>query len=143
MILKALIDQLKTGSITNVYTRGNYLTYLNGRNVGDLLEPYVIVYKDYPVNAYYTVNNTIDPYVVEVHFPTGMIDQVDAYIENEIVGLLHRKRLVDDLIYNFQVYVTMSISILAEPNDDKSITGGNDDGTISRYRRIFVPRRGL
>lgn len=143
MIMQSIITQLKTGSIPTVYTRGNHQTYLNGRNVNDLLSPYLIVYKDFPVATWYQVVDTIDPYVIEVHFPTGMINEVDAYIENELVGLLHKKRLVDDTVYNFQVYVTMSISTLAEPNDDKSITGGNDDGTISRYRRIFVPRRGL
>jgi hypothetical protein len=143
LILQTIIAQLKTGSIKNVYTRGNYQTYLNGRNANDLLEPYVIVFNDYPVATYYEHTNTIDSYVVEAHFPTGMINEVNAYIENELVELLHRKRLTDDLIYNFQVYVTMNMSIMSEPNDDKSITGGNDDGTISRYRRIFVPRRGL
>ncbi len=143
MILQAIMAQLKTGSVPTVYTRGNYQTYLNGRGVNDLLEPYVVVYNDYPVANYYEHNNTIDSYIVEVHYPTGMINEVTAYIENEIVDLLHKQRLVDDLIYNFQTYVTMGISVLAEPNDDKSITGGNDDGTISRYRRIFVPRRGL
>lgn len=142
MILQSIIAKLKTGSITTVYTRGNYQTYLNGRSVNDLLTPYVVVYNDYPMGSYYMVNNTVDSYVVEVHFPTGMINEVAAYIENEITTLLHRKRLIDGT-YNFQVYVTMGISVMAEPNDDKSITGGNDDGTISRYRRIFVPRRGL
>ena len=143
MILEAIIAQLKTGTIPAVFTRGNYQTYLNGKGVNDLLSPYVLVYNDYPVASYYEANNIVDQYVVEVHYPTGYINEVSAYIENELVGLLHRKRLVDDTLYNFQVYVTMGISVLAEPNDDKSITGGNDDGTISRYRRIFVPRRGL
>ena len=143
MILQSIIAQLKTGSIPTVYTRGNYQTYLNGRNVNDLLTPYVVVYNDYPVTTYYLANNTVDPYVVEVHFPAGMINEVTAYIENEIVELLHRKRLVDEGVYYFQTFVTMGVSVMAEPNDDKSITGRNDDGTISKYRRIFVPRRGL
>lgn len=143
MILQAIIAQLKTGSVPNVYTRGNYQTYPSGKNEDDLLAPYILVYNDYPVASYYEAGSTVDQYVVEVHYPAGHINEVTAYIENEIVGLLHKKRLVDDSLYNFQVYVTMGISVLAEPNDDKSITGGNDDGTISRYRRIFVPRRGL
>jgi len=143
MVLQAIIAQLKTGSIKTVYTRGNYQTYLSGKGVNDMMTPYVVVFNDYPVASYYQANNIVDQYVVEAHFPTGMINEVTSYIENELVTLLHRKRLVDDMIYNFQVYVTMGISILSEPNDDKSITGGNDDGTISRYRRIFVPRRGL
>jgi hypothetical protein len=143
MILQAIIAQLKTGSVPAVFTRGNYQTYPNGKDVNDLAKPYVLVFNDYPVASYYENNNTIDAFVVEVHFPAGMINEVNAYIENEVVELLDRKRLVDELVYNFQVYVTMGISVLAEPNDDKSITGGNDDGTISRYRRIFVPRRGL
>jgi len=142
LIKQALIAQLKTGSITTVFTRGNYLAYLNGFNSNELATPYVIVYDDYPINAYYEVNNTVSPYVVEAHFPVGNILELDQYIEYELVGLLHRKRLLDEGLYNFQVEVTMNIGIMSEPNDDKSISGGNDDGTISRYRRIFVPRRG-
>ena len=143
MVLKAIITQLKTGSISAVFTRGNYETYMAGRSTNELMTPYVIVYDDFPINIYYESSNTIAPYAVEVHFPVGNIDKLAAYIEVELVSLLNRKRLVDADGFNFQVYVTMNISVMAEPNDDKSISGGNDDGTISKYRRIFIPRRGL
>lgn len=142
-MLKAIITQLKTGSIKTVYTRGNYQTYLAGKDTNDLQSPYVIVFNDYPINSYYEVVNTIDSFIVEAHFPTGNIDKLNNYIENEVPVLLNRKRLIDTTLYNFQVFVTMNMSIMSEPNDDKSISGGNDDSTISRYRRIFVPRRGL
>lgn len=146
MILQALITQLKTGSIKNVYTRGNYQVYPGGKDKHDLMEPYVLVFDDYPVNSYYTVNNNIQPVAVEAHYPAGYITELNNYIENELMTLLHRKRLstIDNTItYNFQVFVTMHISFMSEPNDDKTISGGNDDGTISRFRRIFIPRRGM
>jgi len=143
MILKALIDQLETGSITEVETRGNRKTYIAGIGSSELNEPYVLVYDDYAVNAYYSTDNTVRPIIVEVHFPVGFINELNKYVEEEIVELLNRKRLVDSEGYNFQVYVTSYMSPMQEPNDDKSISGGNDDGTISRFRRIFIPRRGL
>jgi hypothetical protein len=143
MILKAIMDQLKTGSIVTIYTRGNYQTYLNGRNTDDNLEPYIVVYDDYAVDAYYLTDNTVMPFVVEAHWPTGYINELNTYIENELPLLLNRKRLTDNEGYTFQTFVTAYLSIMSEPNDDRSITGGNDDGSISKYRRIFVPRRGL
>ena len=134
MILPAIIEQLKTGSITNILTRGNIDVYP--------IPPYIFVYDDYSVNSYYITDNSIQPLVVEVHYPPGYINELNNYVENEIPMLLNHKRLIDTDGYSFQVYVTMYLSIMSEPNDDKSITGGNDDGTISRFRRIFVPRRG-
>lgn len=143
MVLKAIMDKLATGSISNMYTRGNMETYVGGKNSDDLLEPYVLVFDDYAIDAYYTTENTIRPIIVEVHYPPGYIDEVNKYIEEEIVGLLNRKRLTDAEGYVFQVFTTSYLSIMVEPNDDKTISGGNDDGTISRFRRIFVPRRCL
>jgi len=143
MVLKAIMDQLATGTIPQIYTRGNYEIYMAGRNSNDLLVPYVVVYDDYPINVYFEAINSISPFAIEAHYPVGNMDKLNEYIEYELSTLLNRKRLVDGDGYSFQVYVTMNISVMAEPNDDKSISGGNDDGTISRYRRIFIPRRGL
>lgn len=138
MVLKAIMDQVETGSITKVITRGNMETYPAGT---DLLNPYVLVYDDYPVNSYYTTENTVRPIVIEAHYPAGYIDELNKYIEEEIMELLNRQRLTDSEGYVFQVFVTSHISVMSEPNDDRTISGGNDDGTISRFRRIFVPRR--
>lgn len=143
MILKELIAQVKTGTITNVQTRGNLEAYPGGKDVNDLMAPYVLVYDDFAVNTYYPTDNTIMPFVVEVHYPPGYITELNDYIEYELPALLNRKRFTDDEGYTFQVFVTAHVSILMEPNDDKSISGGNDDKTISKYRRVFVPRRGL
>ena len=142
MALQALITQLKTGSITDVFTRGNYQAYMNGRGVTDLMTPYVLVYDDYPINSYYTNDNTIRPMVVDVHFPVAFINELNDYVEYELHTLLNQQRLIDRMGAVFQVFVTMEISFMNEPNDDRSISGGNDDGTISRYRKIFIPRRG-
>ncbi len=146
MIIDTIITQLKTGSLANVYPKGNSQTYPAGKSSDGLINPYVLVYNDFPVNTFYLVNNSVDMYVVEAHFPVGYLTEVSKYVENEIPVLLDHKRLADvdgGDTYNFQVFVTMNISTLIEANDDKSITGGNDDGTISRFRKIFVPRRGL
>jgi len=141
--LQALVTQLKTGSIASVHTRGDYRAYIAGEGSDELLQPYVLVFDDFAVDAYYTVSNTVQPLVVEVHYPAGFVNELNDYIESELATLLNRKRLTDKDGNVFQVYLTMYISPMAEPNDDRSITGGNDDGTISRYRRIFIPRRGL
>jgi hypothetical protein len=141
MVLKAIMDKLATGSITNIYTRGNMEVYPGGNDTDDMLVPYVLVFDDYAINAYYTTESTIRPLIVDVHYPPGYIDKVNKYIEEEIIGLLNHKRLTDSEGFTFQVYVTSYLSIMSEPNDDKTISGGNDDGTISRFRRIFVPRR--
>lgn len=141
MVLKAIIDKLATGSIPNIYTRGNMEVYPGGKSSNEMLVPYVLVFDDYAVNAYYTTENTIRPIIVEVHYPPGYINKLNKYIEEEVVGLLNRKRLTDAEGYIFQVFTTSYLSVMSEPNDDKTISGGNDDGTISRFRRIFVPRR--
>lgn len=142
MILSTLITQLKTGSIPTVKTRGNRVGYLAGEDSDELLKPYVLVYDDFPVNSYYTISNTVQNITVDVHFPVGFIDDLNTYIEEEVVELLHKKRLTTEEGRTFQIEATMHISQMAEPNDDKSITGGNDDGTISRFRRFIIPRRG-
>jgi hypothetical protein len=141
MVLKAIMDQLATGSIANVYTRGNMEGYPGGKDSDEMLEPYVLVFDDFAVDAYYTTSNTIRPLMVDVHYPPGYIDELNKYVEEEIIELLNRKRLTDSEGYVFQVYVTADMGIMVEPNDDRTISGGNDDRTISRYRRIFVPRR--
>ena len=131
MVLKAIMDQLATGSITNIITRGNMETYPSG---DELLKPYVLVYDDYAVNSYYTTENTVRPIIIDVHYPAGYINEVNKYIEEEVVELLNRQRLTDSEGYVFQVFVTAHISVMSEPNDDRTISGGNDDKTISRFR---------
>ena len=143
MAILALRTQLKTGSIPIVETRGNQQAYLNGKNIKDLAAPYVLIYNDFSVNPYYTIVNTVDSYVIDVHFPVGNVELLNDYVENEIPVLLHRQRLTDSDAYVFQVLVTMNMSFMSEPNDDRSISGGNDDNTISRWRKIIIPRRGL
>lgn len=140
MVIKAIMNKLATGSIPNIYTRGNMEVYPGGKDSDELLKPYVLVFDDYAVNSYYTTENTIRPLIVEVHYPAGYIDKLNKYIEEEVVELLNRKRLTDSENYVFQVFVTPYLSIMSEPNDDRTISGGNDDGTISKFRRIFVPR---
>lgn len=141
MILKAVMTQLKTGSISTVETRGNYASYIAGRNTDELLKPYVLVYDDYPITTYYAQVDSVQNIAVDVHFPVGMIDELNKYVEEELISLLHKKRLTTSEGQTFQIEATLYISQMQEPNDDKSITGGNDDGTISRLRRFIIPRR--
>ena len=105
MILSAIISQLKTGSIQNINTRGNYPVYPAGKDNKSLLDPYVFVYDDYAVSAYYSQNNSVQPIIVDAHFPLGYIDELNKYVENEVPELLNNKRLTDDEGYTFQVYV--------------------------------------
>lgn len=142
-MLHAIIDQLKTGSITNVFTRGNYQTYPSGPDTeNEVLTPYILVYDDYTVSSYFTTENTVFGFMIEVHFPAGYIDELRDYVNYELPQLLDRKVLTDSDGNYFQIFKTMYMTIVSEPNDDSSITGGNDDKTISRSRRFIVPARG-
>ena len=49
MILRAIMDQLATGSITKIITRGNMETYPAG---DELLTPFVIVFDDFGVRPW-------------------------------------------------------------------------------------------
>lgn len=136
MRLKPIVDKLATGSIPTVIVRGNFETFPPA--------PYILVYDDYPLNTYFAVDNTAKFFIVEVHCRPGEIDKVDEYIEHEVISLLDRQVLYDSVkgVYS-QVFATASISPLVEPNDKRSLSAGNDDGTISKSRRFFTPRRGL
>lgn len=143
MKIKAIIDQLKTGSVKNVFTKGNYEVYPSGEGVRDTREPYVLVYDGYSLNPFYGNDNTVRSYIVEVHYPPGNLYELDEYIEHEVIGLLAKKRLTDpDDGTVFQIYSTALVNAMQEPNDDRSISGGNDDKTISRMRTFIIPRRG-
>lgn len=135
MKLKAIVDQLATGSVKVIIVRGNLEAFPKA--------PYILVYDDYPQNTYYAADNTIKAFVVEAHFPVGNIDDLDEYIEHEVIGLLDRKILTDDAGISLQVFATSNVGPMVEPNDKRSLSAGNDDGTISKSRRFFTPRRGL
>jgi len=135
MRLDTIRTILLTGTVKNVIIRGNMDT--------SPVAPYVLLYDDYSINSYFTVDNTIDPFIIEVHYPPGYSNAVTTYIEKEVVDLLHRKVLTDADGDSFQTFATPTITPLTEPNDDRAISAGNDDGTISRGRRFFTPRRGL
>jgi len=134
MRLDAVKAALALGTVKNIIKRGNMETYP--------APPYVLIYDDYPLNSYYTVGSTVNPFIVEVHYPAGYRDAVDKYIEEECLALLHRKVLNDDGV-SFQVFATPNVTPLVEPNDDMTLSAGNDDGTLSRRRRFFTPTHGL
>jgi len=136
MRLNAIKTVLARGSVKNIVLAGNLEIYPE--------LPYILLYDDYPLNSYYTEDNTIDPFIVEVVFPAGYTDEVTKYVEEEVIQLLSRKVIYDEEegIY-FQVYPTSNITKLSEPNDDRALSKGNDTGTLSKERRFFTPRRGL
>ena len=131
--LKAVIEQ---GSITNVVLRGDMETYPE--------PPYVIIFDDYALNSYYMLDNTVDPFVVEACFPVGWSEKCTKYVNQELMTMLNKKVITDAEDGTvFQVYSTANITPLIEPNDDRALSKGNDDGTLSKQRRFFTPRRGL
>jgi len=136
MRLNAIKSKLLTGSVTNIILSGGMEIYPE--------LPCILLYDDFPLNTYYTQDNTINPFIVEVRYPAGYIDEVDKYIEEEVLTLLDRKVLYDTENDSYvQTFATANVTKLSEPNDDRALSKGNDDGTISKARRFFTPRRGL
>ena len=115
-MITAIINQLKTGSIQNVFPRGQNKTNPN--------QPYVVVWKNEPIQQGNTENGLYE-YVVNAHFPKGHINQLDDYIELEMYSLLNKKTLETKDGRKVPIWVTSQIGRLVE---------GNDDGTISKER---------
>lgn len=120
-MIKAIIEQLKTGSITNVVPRG--------QNVANPEKPYVVVWQAEPAQQIGSENG-LDEYVVNVHFPKGYVNQVDDYILKETYTLLHDKILITRDSRKVKIESTSRIGQLVTTNDD---------GTISKERVFITP----
>lgn len=118
-MIKAIVEQLKTGSISNVFPRG--------QNIVNPDRPYVMVWESEPIEQ--KDNQGLNEYIIAVHFPPGNINQVDDYILKEVVDLLDCKTLTTRDGRLVTLHRTMRVSRLIEKNND---------GTISRDRAFVT-----
>lgn len=117
-MIKAIITQLKTGSITNVIPRG--------QNIVNPEKPYVVVWGPETIQQTGMDREGKNLYYINTHFPKGYINQLDDYVYNELPTLLPDKmRLTTRDGRIVQLFLTMDIGVIVE---------GNDDGTLSKER---------
>jgi len=117
-LIKAIITQLKTGSITNVIPRG--------QNIVNPEKPYVVVWGPETIQQTGMDREGKNLYYINTHFPKGYINQLDDYVYNELPTLLPDKmRLTTRDGRIVQLFLTMDIGVIVE---------GNDDGTLSKER---------
>jgi hypothetical protein len=119
-VIVAIIAQLKTGSITNVYPRGS--TIINPS------PPYVIVWGPELIPQSGNEDRGKNQYFISVHFPKGFVNQLEDYIYNEVVSLLNNFRGV------MRDGRQATLKISGAPSN---LIEGNDDNTISK-ERIFI-----
>jgi hypothetical protein len=122
-LIKAIINQIKTGSISNAITRGG--------SVSRPTPPYVVVYEDTPENGG-DERVGLSNIVINAHFPIGNWGELDGYIYRELPILLDKVILTAvDTGRTFRLNKTKTIG---PPVD------GNDDNTISRERVFSTVR---
>lgn len=119
-MLKAIIDQLKTGSITTVIPRGSVEV--------NPTPPYVVVWGPDFIEQPGNENKGKNQYFISAHFPRGFINQLDDYIINEVYDLLHKQILTTRDLRNVRLHVSGGPSNMIE---------GNADNTISK-ERVFI-----
>ena len=124
-MINAIITQLKTGSITEVITRGE------GEYAKNPSIPYIVVYDAVPISS--VDGQIVAGVYVDVHHRPGTLDIIDDYLDEEVVTLLHKVFLTDSKGNTFRLH----------DNDDKSILiDTNDDGTISKSKLFLAPKLG-
>jgi len=119
-MIHAIIDRLKTGSITNVYPKGD--------PVVNPIPPYIYVWQKSPVMQPGSDNYGKNFYIVSVHYPQGFINYLDDYIDTELMTLLHKFIATARDGRKVQLYL-----------DGQGISGlieGNADKTISKERQV-------
>ncbi len=120
-MIKAIIDKLKIGSISNVIPFG--------QNVSNPNKPYVVVWQGEPTQQAGTENGN-NEFFVNAHFPKGWINEITDYIEIEVYQLLHNQILTTRDSRKVKIQATSRIG---------RIIMGNDDGTISKDRVFITP----
>jgi hypothetical protein len=120
-MITAIINQLKTGSVSEVIPFG--------QNAANPMQPYVVVWQDEPILQDSTEAG-LNEYVINAHFPPGHINDLNDYIENEVYLLLNKQILITRDGRRVEVKVTGQI---------KRLVTGNDDNTISRERTCQTP----
>jgi len=120
-MVKAIIEQLKTGSIPDVIQ--------SGHNISNTNKPYVVVWQDTTTQQGDSQNGNNNFYI-NAHFPKGWVDEITDYIEVEVYQLLHDKILTTRDSRKVRIEATSQIG---------KIIPGNDDGTISKERVFTAP----
>ena len=144
MILTAIGNKLKTGSVKTIIYRGNGEQYpaFRPKQAGKppiCENPYVIVYEGESVPQLNFNPNTMREIFIVAHYPLGNKDKLDEYIYREVVQLL--SGIIIDNDNAFKLELTARVSETVEENDDRTITGGNDDRSISRSRVFLFPEK--
>ena len=121
-MITAIINQLKTGSISNVLPRGSIQT--------NPTPPYVVVWGPELIPQPGDEDRGKNQYFVSVHFNRGYINQLDDYIYDEIVDLL------DEQILTMRDGRKAKLEISGAPSN---LIEGNDDNTISKERVFITP----
>jgi len=113
-MITAIINKLKTGSITNVYPRGCVVV--------NPPAPYVIVWGPELVPQPGEDSRGKNQYFISVHYTRGFINQLDDYIYNEVVDLLNNIRFVMRDGRRATLHISGAPSNLIETNDDNTIS---------------------
>jgi len=120
-LIKAIITQLKTGSLTRVYPKGS--------NIVTPIAPYIFVWGPAFISQGGNDGMGQNQYMISVHYQKGFINQLDDYIYNELLTLLHKKKMITRDLRTVTLYLNGSVSEIIE---------GNKDGTISKERDILT-----
>ena len=125
-MLKAIITQIKTGTITNVIPRG--------QNVVNPEKPYVVVWGPEPIAQAGLDKAGKNLYRVNVHYPKGYIDDIDDYIFNELPTLLTDGiKLTTRDGRTVQLFHTMEIGDIVESNDDNTLSKDRVFESVAMY----------
>lgn len=119
-MITAIINRLKTGNITTVIPRGSIKT--------NPMPPYVVVWGPELIPQPGDEDRGKNQYFIAVHYKRGFINQIDDYIYDEIIELLHDQRLT------MRDGRQATLKISGAPSN---LIEGNDDGTISK-ERVFI-----
>ena len=117
---KAIITQLKTGTISEVIPKGSTKT--------NLQPPYIIVWGPLLIPQPGDEDRGKNQYMISVHLSRGYINQLDDYVYTELVELLANQTLTTR---------DGRRAILKISGAPSNLIEGNDDNTISK-ERVFI-----
>lgn len=133
MVIKALVDEIKKGSIKNVLPIGEYNKSVNP---GNGTEPYVLVYETPSFIRYKTYSDNGFLYItILAAYPTNYQQALEKYINFELFNMLDKKVLEvvnGDIKTNVKVSVTDRIT---------QIITATSDGYIAKERIVTIPYR--
>lgn len=113
-MIKAIVTQLKTGTIKTVIRRGSITVNPSA--------PYVVVWGPELIPQPGHYNQGQNQYFIACHFNRGYGDDLDDYITNEVVDLLNKQILTTRDFRKVQLHVSGGPSNMIEGHDDKTIS---------------------